>query len=83
MKASLGDILGGEIEIPASVQHYQVMEADGTIYCGGGTGAGEDLDRLMREKVSALWWNFWDSWPASCDWTVEWKEIEIDADALL
>ncbi len=78
MKATLEQITGGDVEIPVGIQHYQVVGADGVIYRGyGGAGAGADLDCLMIERVSALWWHFWESWPASCDWTVEWEDAII------
>lgn len=73
--AKLEDILGGEVEIPADIQHYQVKSDAGIIYRGYGTeSAGADIDRLMKEKVSALWLEFWEQWPASCEWVVEWEE---------
>lgn len=80
MKATLGDILGGEVEIPDDVQHYQVKDGESIIYRGyGEQGAGVDVDRLMREKVSGLWLHFWDSWPASCEWVVEREESKKGA----
>jgi len=74
MIVTLDDIMNCEVEIPAEVQHYTIKSVDGIVYRGyGESGAGADLDRLMNEKVSALWLHFWDEWPRSLDWTVEWE----------
>ena len=73
--ATLDDVMGGIVEIPAAVQHYEIKSDGDIIYRGyGAAGADADIDRLMKERISALWLHFWEEWPGSCDWVVEWEE---------
>ena len=72
MKATLEDILGGEAEIPDDADAIVKTIFEETIVLSGPDKSGQ-LWALVK-GAGSLGQCFWDYWPGSCEWAVEWSE---------
>jgi hypothetical protein len=75
MKATLEDVLSGDVEIPASVQHYLVRDSERwLVHSGQADDISADLWEMFKSESSLFGKKMRDSWPASCEWVVSWEE---------
>lgn len=75
MKATLEQILGGEVEIPVEVKHYKILDKGRLLHQGfNEKGAGYDLCQEIYIRKDAFGRAFDGAWESSCDWIVEWEE---------